>query len=173
MKNIRVCKIALVLAVALFFSVAVYNNITDHDNSWRFIQQVMTMATIRQDPDIMWRAISDPAVQFWAYLVIVGAQGLIALLCWVGGLRLLLTLFASDVDFNKAKNIAILGVTLGFLFYAVGFLIIAGEWFALWQSRSWNGQITIVSLLFFFGAVLVILMMKDEILVEDIYGLNR
>ena len=173
MKSTRFCKIALVAAVASFFSIVAYGNIADHDSSWRFIQHVMTMDTIRQDPDIMWRAISDPAAQFWTYLAIVGIQGLTALLCWIGSVRLLLALFSSDVDFNKAKQTAILGVTLGFLFYAVGFLVIAGEWFAFWQSRSWNGQPAVVGLLFFLGAVLVVLMIKDETMVEDIYGLNR
>lgn len=29
---------------------------------------------------------------------------------------------------------------MGRLLKPVGFLVIAGEWFAMWQSQTWNGQ---------------------------------
>ena len=31
---------------------------------------------------------------------------------------------------------------MGHLLYIVGFLVVAGEWFAMWQSKIWNGQAT-------------------------------
>jgi len=33
-----------------------------------------------------------------------------------------------------------LSLFIGFTLYFVGFLIIAGEWFAMWQSSEWNAQ---------------------------------
>ena len=33
-----------------------------------------------------------------------------------------------------------IGTTLGFLVWFTGFLVIGGEWFAMWQSATWNGQ---------------------------------
>ena len=32
------------------------------------------------------------------------------------------------------------GGAIGFLVWFVGFLVIGGEWFQMWQSPSWNGQ---------------------------------
>jgi predicted small integral membrane protein len=29
---------------------------------------------------------------------------------------------------------------MGFLLYGVGFLVIASEWLAMWQSQTWNAQ---------------------------------
>ena len=29
---------------------------------------------------------------------------------------------------------------MGFLLYGVGFLVVASEWFAMWQSQVWNAQ---------------------------------
>jgi predicted small integral membrane protein len=29
---------------------------------------------------------------------------------------------------------------IGFLVWFVGFMVIGGEWFAMWQSTTWNGQ---------------------------------
>ena len=29
---------------------------------------------------------------------------------------------------------------LAFLVWFFGFMVVAGEWFAMWQSQTWNGQ---------------------------------
>jgi predicted small integral membrane protein len=31
-------------------------------------------------------------------------------------------------------------VGLGFLLWFLGFMVVGGEWFAMWQSKAWNGQ---------------------------------
>jgi predicted small integral membrane protein len=33
-----------------------------------------------------------------------------------------------------------IGGTLAFLVWFAGFTIVGGEWFAMWQSKLWNGQ---------------------------------
>ena len=170
---VRLCKIALVVAVALFFGLAAYGNITDYDTNWAFVQHVMSMDTTFNDPDLMWRAVTNPEYQRWVYLTIIGTQCLTALFCGLGALRMLINVFNNDALFNKSKSFAMFGTTLGFLFYAVGFLIIAGEWFAMWQSETWNGQAAATRFLFFIGAVLIILTLKDETVVEDIYEMKR
>ena len=60
------------------------------------------------------------------------------MLLWVGALRLLTAI--GGRNFDRAKAIAITGLSLGFLLYAVGFVCVGGEWFAMWQSNTWNGQ---------------------------------
>ena len=32
------------------------------------------------------------------------------------------------------------GAALGFLVWFFGFMVIGGEWAAMWQSKVWNGQ---------------------------------
>jgi predicted small integral membrane protein len=29
---------------------------------------------------------------------------------------------------------------MGFLVWFFGFMVVGGEWFAMWQSPTWNGQ---------------------------------
>ena len=29
---------------------------------------------------------------------------------------------------------------MGFLLWFTGFMVVGGEWFAMWQSQAWNGQ---------------------------------
>jgi predicted small integral membrane protein len=33
----------------------------------------------------------------------------------------------------------VVGLTLGFLLWQVGFMTIGEEWFGMWQSQQWNG----------------------------------
>ncbi len=47
---------------------------------------------------------------------------------------------ASGADFERAKRFAVAGVTLAFLIWFLGFMVVGGEWFAMWQSTTWNGQ---------------------------------
>ena len=60
------------------------------------------------------------------------------LLC-VGALALLMRLRAPAAAFNRAKLWAVAGLTVGFGVWFFGFLVVAGEYWAMWQSRTWNG----------------------------------
>jgi predicted small integral membrane protein len=42
--------------------------------------------------------------------------------------------------FNRSKVWAVAGLTVGFGLWFFGFMVIAGEYFAMWQSKIWNGQ---------------------------------
>jgi len=53
------------------------------------------------------------------------------------------------------------GLSLGFLLYAVGFVAVGGEWFAMWQSQIWNGQQKAFEFIGMIGVVLVVLLLSD------------
>jgi len=42
--------------------------------------------------------------------------------------------------FNQAKGLVVVAALLAFLLWFFGFMVIAGEWYAMWQSQTWNGQ---------------------------------
>jgi predicted small integral membrane protein len=81
------------------------------------------------------------------------------LLLWAGCLRLLAAI--GGEDFNRAKALAVSGLSLGFLLYAVGFVSIGGEWFAMWQSQIWNGEQKAFDFIGMIGAVLVVVLLSD------------
>ena len=59
----------------------------------------------------------------------------------------------SPVDACDAGEVvAAYVLTAGVLLYGVGFLTVGGEWFAMWQSVSWNGQNN-AHIFFMLGAV--------------------
>ena len=169
---VRLSKAALVAAVALLFAAVAYGNITDIDDSIGMMQRILSMAGTAQDEDLMGRAIENARIHVILYFSLVGAQILVALLCSFGSLRLVMSLFASDAEYNKAKSLAVSGLTLGFLIYSLGYLVIAEEWFAMWQSPQWHGD-TVTRFLVFIGVVLILVIHKDETVVEDIYSMRR
>jgi predicted small integral membrane protein len=155
MRTLRLSRIALVVAVALFFTLVAFGNITDYGANWQFVQHVMAMDTTFQDPELMWRAVTDPRLQHAAYGTIITWQALTALVLWLGVARLLRAVTADRAGFAGARGLAVVGLTMGLLLYALGFLVVAGEWFAMWQSRTWNGQVTAGIFVLFIGVALL------------------
>jgi len=51
---------------------------------------------------------------------------------------------------------------LAFLIWFVGFLLIGGEWFAMWQSATWNGQQFGFRFVACFLLVTVFIMLPEE-----------
>jgi predicted small integral membrane protein len=137
---LRLSKIACVAAIALFASLVAFGNITDYGTNWAFVQHVMRMDTVFPDSTIKYRAIDSTGIQTFFYLLIIAAEALTAILCWIGAARLLAALGGDARDFQRAKTFAILGLTCGFLVWQVGFQSIGGEWFGMWMSPTWNGE---------------------------------
>jgi predicted small integral membrane protein len=140
--TVRLAKMIVVAVIAAFFTVETYSNLTDFGTNFEPVRHVLSMDTTFQSPNLMWRAVTDPVLQTQAYWLIIGWQGLVAFFCWLGAVRLLTAWGASPRDFDRAKALAIFGLLLGFLLYGLGFLVIASEWFAMWQSKQWNAQAT-------------------------------
>jgi len=138
--NLRFIKICMVASIALFFSIVAFDNITDFKSNWAFVQHVMSMDTTFHESALMWRAITNPIIQRYAYYFIIFWEILTAITCWLGCFALLTKIKENDSCFNSSKKLAFIGLFFGFLLYMVGFVIVGGEWFSMWQSQTWNGQ---------------------------------
>jgi predicted small integral membrane protein len=136
---LRIAKIAMVAANAVLFSIVAFGNITDYATNFAFVEHVMAMDTLFPTTTITYRAITSPVLHHLAYGAIIATEIAIALLCWLGALTLLYALRAPAARFNRAKLLAIAGLTLGFLLYQFGFITLGGEWFGMWMSQQWNG----------------------------------
>ena len=136
---IRAAKVATVAAIALFASLVAFGNLTDYDTNLAFVRHVLSMDTIFASSAIKYRAITDPTLQRAVYALIIATEAATAVLCWIGAGVLARRLRADAAAFNRAKSLAIVGLTLGFLLWHVGFMSIGGEWFGMWESQRWNG----------------------------------
>jgi len=137
---IRLSKIALIAALAAYALIVSYDNIVDYGSNYEFVKHVLSMDTTFAGNALMHRAITDKSIWAAAYALIIGVEGLAALLLSIGVVALLLRLTAPAAIFNRAKVWAVAGMTVGFGLWFFGFLVIAGEYFAMWQSKEWNGQ---------------------------------
>jgi predicted small integral membrane protein len=130
-------EIAVIASVALFFSFIVFNNLTDFPTNHWCVSQVLSMEGIRS-VDVKWRAIHQPQIQIAAYLLIIIIEACIALLCWISIWMALRDTKTAPQKFLSGKPFALLGLTSAFMLFFVGFVVIGGEWFYMWQHPILN-----------------------------------
>ena len=159
--TLRLAKISLLFAVALFYFVITFNNVTDYDSDYQFVRHVLMMDTTFPGNHGMWRAINAPAVHTAFYLLIIAWEALSTVLCFAGGVKLASALRDTAAAFNAAKRLAIIALTVSLLQWLLAFLIVGGEWFLMWQSRTWNGQDAAIRMLIVIGFALLLLAQPD------------
>lgn len=136
---IRLVKVAMVASCALFALLVAYDNLVDYGSNDAFVRHTLSMDTTFQNNVLKSRAIASPTLWTLAYWAIIAAEALTGVILALGTLRLAVAARGPAADFNAAKPLVVLGIGLGFLLWFTGFAVIGGEWFAMWQSREWNG----------------------------------
>jgi predicted small integral membrane protein len=159
---VRLCKCALLLGIALYFTLVVFNNTTDYDSNHQFVRHVLSMDSTFPGTRGMWRAIDRPAVHTLFYLSIICWEAVTGVLCWWGAVRMLRQLKEPAHLFDRAKSIAIIALTLGCLLWLVAFLSIGAEWFLMWQSATWNGQQAAFRMFVVLGLVLIYISLPEQ-----------
>jgi predicted small integral membrane protein len=159
---IRAAKVLLVLSVAVFYTFVVFNNITDYDSNYQFVRHVLMMDTTFPGNHGMWRAIDSPTIHTIFYLSIIAWEGVTMILCWWGGVQMGRAALEDAVVFNRAKKTAIGALTLSLLMWMIAFLAVGGEWFLMWQSKSWNGQDAAFRTFTVVGIILLFVAMPDS-----------
>jgi predicted small integral membrane protein len=159
--TLRAAKSALVFGVAIFYCLVVFNNITDYGSNYEFVRHVMMMDSTFPGNRGMWRAIHSPLAHTTFYLSIITWETVTMLLCWWGGFRMARALGAPAAEFQQAKRVSILALTLSLLMWLVAFLAVGGEWFLMWQSKSWNGQDAAFRMFTVVGIVLLLVVQPD------------
>ncbi len=59
-------------------------------------------------------------------------------------------------DQQQARRMSTYGLLMVLLLFGAGFIGIGGEWFSMWQSKSWNGLDAATRVFLFSGLVLVV-----------------
>jgi predicted small integral membrane protein len=131
--TLRTIKLLLVFGVAIFYSLVVFNNITDYGSNYEFVRHVMMMDSTFPGNRGMWRAVNTPLLHTAFYVSIILWETITMLLCWWGGFRM----------------------------WLVAFLAVGGEWFLMWQSKSWNGQDAAFRMFTVVGIVLLLVAQPD------------
>ena len=159
---LRGAKIALIFAVALFYTFVVLNNVTDYDSNYQFVRHVLMMESTFPANHGMWRAINSPAIHTAFYVSIIAWEAITMLLAWTGGFRLIRSFSSGAIEFHRSKGVAVLALTIALLMWLVAFLSVGGEWFLMWQSRTWNGQDAAFRMFTVIGIVLMLVALPDS-----------
>lgn len=137
---IRVSKIVMTGGLAVWAFLVMLGNVLDPESNFAFVQHVLAMDTVFAETTLKSRAITDPTLQIAAFRAIIVAEGLVSLAFLAATVAMAAALKAPSEAFRRAKAWAAVGVALGFVLWFVGFVGIAGEWFVMWQSSTWNAQ---------------------------------
>lgn len=138
--TLRLSKIVMSLCLAAFAFLVAFGNITDYGSNFAFVQHVLSMDTTFPGNALMYRSITNPTLWTIGYWLIIVGEGLTCVLFLIAAFKLWQARNGSGKEFNDAKGFVVIGATMGFLVWFLGFMVIGGEWFAMWQSSTWNGQ---------------------------------
>jgi predicted small integral membrane protein len=140
----------LTASVALYMALVAFGNITDFGTNQQFVRHVLAMDTTFKDEDLMWRAITSEGLQDAAYVAIIVWETVAALVLIYGS-----WLWARR-DEARARRMSTYGLLMVMLLFGAGFIAIGGEWFSMWQSKTWNGLDAALRVFTFSGVVLIV-----------------
>lgn len=152
MKYIYIKLLIIIFYLSMIFMFAI-NNTFDFNTNYEFVKHVLSMDTTFNPNSI--RAIHNESIHLLAYLGIIGWQ---YLTFGVGVLGLKEYHSIGRVKFINAS--LMMAITL----YFFGYIIVASEWFMMWQSSKWNGKNTA----FMFTMLLILILNLINSRHEDI-----
>jgi predicted small integral membrane protein len=115
MTTIRICKILLLAAVAFYFTLVAFNNLTDFDSNFQLVRHVLMMDSTFPGNHGMGRALREPWMHRAFYLGLIAWEILNAVLCWWGSISLLRALRSSQAEFQQAKQVGVVALTSSML----------------------------------------------------------
>lgn len=159
---LRLVKVIATLSLGIMLLIIVFGNLTDYNTNFQFVKHVLNMDTIFPDSHIQYRSINNTVIVKIAYAIIIGLEALMAFCCLKGALLLAKHIKDDAITFHSKKNWAIAGFIIGILIWFLGFQIVGGEWFAMWQSTTWNGLDSANRITTFIVLVLILFSLKEE-----------
>ncbi len=157
----RTARLLLVAGIALFYTLVVFNNLTDFDSNYEFVHHVLSMDSTFPGNHGMWRAVPSTSIQLVFYVSIIAWEFVTMVLLWLGAWHIFRALRQTAASFNAARRIAIVALTLSLLMWLVAFLSVGAEWFLMWQSHTWNGQEAAFRMFAVVGIVLLVLLQGE------------
>ncbi|MEY3060102.1 MAG: hypothetical protein RL000_1454 [Bacteroidota bacterium] len=135
-------RLALFVAVAgsgLLTLLIAFSNITDYATNFEFVKHVLSMDTIFENSTVKYRSITADGLHHASYVFIIFLETVIAYFFITSSIQMFLKLKSEKEQFNSAKKNAYIAIALGLILWFIGFTVIGGEWFSMWQSTDWNG----------------------------------
>lgn len=164
---LRLLQAFTLFSAGLYGLFVLMGNLMDYDSNYQFVKHVLSMDTTFEGNALMWRAITVPWMWTVGYIGIILAEAVFAALGLIGGIKLFLRRDADAATFNRAKSWGYGAYGVGFLIWFIGFIVIGSEWFAMWQSSTWNGKDTAMPLAILWAGFAVLLALGDPVTEKD------
>lgn len=157
----RMAKAVSVGAIGIQSFFIVLGNTTDYATNYQFVEHVLKMDTTFPASTIHYRRIDNPLLFHAGYGLIILLEMVMSICCLWGSWLLIKHLKSDSTTFQAAKNWAVAGITIGILIWFLGFEVVGGEWFAMWQSTTWNGLNSAERMVSFLMLTLILLHHRD------------
>jgi predicted small integral membrane protein len=163
----RYAKIVMTSGLALFGLIVAADNIVDYGTNFAFVRHVLSMDTTFPDSLLTWRAITAPPLHHFGYALIIAAEAVMGVCFLICSWKLAASRRAPAREFQRAKSFGVIAATIGFANWFIGFMVVGGEWFAMWESKIWNGQQAAFHFYATMLLVLIFLMQPDDELAAE------
>ena len=150
-----------VLGSGLLTLIIAFSNLTDYSTNFEFVKHVLSMDSIFENSTVKYRSITNNTIHHLSYLFIIMLEITMAYFFITSAVQMYLQMKNSKEQFNLSKKNAYIGVSLGILLWFIGFTVIGGEWFSMWQSNDWNGLAPADRIVSFFMLTYLALVIVD------------
>jgi predicted small integral membrane protein len=138
----RWIKIGFGISIGLYMMLVCINNITDYGTNFQFVSKVSAMEDVFSRDKNGWRSVNNFFLQHMFYVIIIVWEILITMLVGTGVRKMIGKIGANTADFTSSGKWLRTGLFLGVILWFTIFVSLGGEWFLMWQSKTWNGQQT-------------------------------
>ena len=159
---LRMAKTIAVAAIGLMSLLIVIGNVTDYYTNYHFVEHVMKMDTIFPDSNVHYRSINNSFLFHTGYIFIILMESFMAFCCIKGSWLLFKNRNNNAAIFHASKNWAVAGIITGIIIWFLAFEVVGGEWFAMWQSSTWNGLASAERIVSFLVLVLILLHFEEK-----------
>lgn len=140
-RTARLVTSLVVLISAAYYALVAFDNITNPQSNWAFIQGVLSGDGVSEaaGAGFEWRYIDNKAFQLVGYVTVIACETLTGVLLLIGGFTGLFR--ARDAAaWAGAQKWTYYGGFLGLGIFFFGFLTVGGNWFIMYLNEKWNGM---------------------------------
>ncbi|NJL74845.1 MAG: DUF2165 domain-containing protein [Saprospiraceae bacterium] len=127
--------------VSFYISLVIFNNIADYASNFQFVEMVVGMEDTFSLSHNGWRSIKQPFLHHALLIFIILWETLVGICLWFGTYQMFRHQYSTPNAFRASKIWTTNGLALGIVLWFLVFLSVAGEWFLMWQSKTWNAQV--------------------------------
>ncbi len=160
MKTIRLLKICLAASVAIYISMVALSNIFEYSINFNYLSQIMRMEHVFEKVNIE-RAVFSPILHHAAFITIIIWEVISAVILWIGVIQSLKSIH-DPILFSKSKEMITIGLLLLLILFSLVFVAIGGQYFASWQSQTFNSVRAVTPYLSFVGLVTILWVLPEK-----------